>query len=186
MPNSLYFLRHAETKIKPTIPAREWNLTRAGRLSTKQLIETQVLDKMDGIIHSSEKKAKQTANIFAKAINVETYELPEIDELERNHEGSLTSEEYRARVRAALTDWEQNEPDWESGENALSRFKEGVRRINIMFHNKNILVVSHGLVLTLFFSDLTQFKMIAYERWSQLKFLSWGLVRENTVLIDIV
>ncbi len=186
MSNSLYFLRHAETKIKLAKPAREWNLTRAGRLSTKELVETHVFDKMDGIIHSSEKKAKQTATIFAKAFNVETYELPEIDELERNHKGSLTNEEYRARVRAALTDWAHNEPDWESGENALSRFKEGVRRINIMFHNKKILVVSHGLVLTLFFSDLAQFRMIAYERWAQLKFLSWGLVRDNKVLIDIV
>jgi len=186
MSNSLYFLRHAETKIKLAKPAREWNLTRAGRLSTKELAETQVFDKMDGIIHSSEKKAKQTATIFAKAFNVETYELPEIDELKRNHDGSLTNEEYRARARATLIDWEHSEPDWESGENALSRFKEGVRRITIMFHNKNILVVSHGFVLTLFFSDLSKLRMIGYERWAQLKFLSWGLVRDNKVLIDIV
>ncbi len=186
MSNSLYFIRHAETKIKLTKPAREWNLTKAGRLSAKELVETQIFDKIDGILHSSEKKAKQTANIFAKVINVETYELPEIDELKRNHKKSLTNEEYRARVRTTLTDWEHNEPGWESGEIALSRFKEGVRRINIMFHNKNILVVSHGLALTLFFSDLAQFRMIAYERWSQLKFLNWGLVRDNTVLIDIV
>ena len=185
MSNSLYFVRHAETKIRLEKPVREWNLTKAGRLRTQDLVESQVFDKIDGIIHSSEKKAKQTANIFAKAINVETYELPEIDELTRNHEGSLTNEEYRARVRATLTDWEHNEPGWESGETALTRFKEGVRRINIMFHDMNILVVSHGLVLTLFFSDLTNLLNIAYERWAQLKFLSWGLVRDNKVLIDI-
>ena len=185
MSNSLYFLRHAETKIKPEVPAREWNLTKVGRLSTQELVESQTFDKIDGIIHSSEKKAKQTANYFAKAFNVETYELPEIDELKRNHEGTLTNEEYRARVRATLTNWEHNEPGWESGETALSRFKEGVRRINIMFHDMNILVVSHGLVLTLFFSDLTNLRNIAYERWAQLKFLSWGLVRDNRVLIDI-
>ncbi|MGY5858691.1 MAG: histidine phosphatase family protein [Candidatus Thorarchaeota archaeon] len=186
MSNSLYFLRHAETKIKPEKPVREWNLTRAGRLSTLDLVESKVFDKMEGIIHSSENKAKQTANILAKALNVDSYELPEIDELNRNHGGFLTNEEYRARVRATLSNWDNNEPGWESANDALRRFLDGVRRTNIMFHNKNILVVSHGLVLTLYFSFMRSLRSIAYERWAQLKFLSWGLVRENRVLIDIV
>ena len=186
MSNSLYFLRHAETKLRHDIPVREWNLTRAGRQSTLELAESQVFSKIEGIIHSSEKKAKQTADIIAKTLAVETYELPELDELRRNHNGLLTNDEYRARVRLTLIDWEKNVPDWESGEDALSRFMEGVRRINIMFHSKNILVVSHGLVLTLYFSALTHFWKIAFERWAQLKFLSWGLVRDDKVLIDIV
>ena len=186
MSNSLYFLRHAETKIKPEIPAREWNLTKAGRLSTQQLVESQVFDKIDGIIYSSEKKAKQTAAIISKVVAVDSYELPEIDELRRDHEGFLSNNEYRSRVRATLTDWGRNEPGWESGEDALRRFLDGIRRINIMFYNKNILIITHGLVLTLYFSSLKNFGNIAFERWAQLKFLSWGLVRDDKVLIDIV
>ena len=116
----------------------------------------------------------------------DTYVLDEFDELKRNHKGILTNDEYRARVRAALTNWEQPVEGWESAEDALSRFMDGIRRTNLMFHNKNILVVSHGLVLTLYFSALTHFWKIAYERWTQLKFLSWGLVRDDKVLIDIV
>ena len=186
MSNSLYFLRHAETQIQQDKPAREWNLTKSGERSTLELAESQVISKINWIIHSSEMKARQTADIISNVINVEKYELPEIDELRRDHKGLLSKEEYRARVRLALTDWEQNVPDWESGEDALSRFMEGVRRINIMFHDKNILIVSHGLILTLYFSSLTHFWKIAYERWTQLKFLSWGLVRDDKVLIDIV
>jgi broad specificity phosphatase PhoE len=186
MSNSLYILRHAETKVYPEKLAREYNLTRAGRQQTRELAESQVFEKIDGIIYSSEKKAKQTATILNKEIDVDMYELPELDELDRNHEGVITNSEYRARVRATLSDWEQNEPGWESGISALSRFNEGVRRINIMFHDMNILVVTHGLVMTLYFSELKNLRNIAFERWAQLKFLSWGLVRDGKVLIDIV
>jgi broad specificity phosphatase PhoE len=151
-----------------------------------ELAKSQVFRKIEGIVHSSEEKAKQTADIFANELKVMTYELPEFDELNRDHKGFLTSEEYRAHVRLTLTEWGNNVPDWESGDDALSRFLEGIRRVNLMFHNKEIMIVSHGIVLTLYFSTLTHFWKIAYERWAQLKFLSWGLVIDDKVLIDIV
>ncbi|MHA1864470.1 MAG: histidine phosphatase family protein [Candidatus Thorarchaeota archaeon] len=186
MSNSIYFLRHAETKIDRRKSVRNWDLTEAGTLSSMELAKSQVFSKIEGIVHSSENKAKQTADFIANETGAETYVLEEFDELKRNHKGFLENEEYRARVRLTLTDWENNVPDWESGEDALARFIDGVRRTNMMFHNKNVLVVSHGLVLTLYFSALTHFWKIAYERWAQLKFLSWGLVRDDRVLIDIV
>ena len=186
MSNSIYLLRHAETKIDRRKSARNWDLTEAGILSSKELAKSQVFSKIDGIIHSSENKAKQTADIIANEITAETYELEDFDELKRNHYGSLSNVEYRALVREALTNWEQPVSGWESGEDALARFIEGIRRTNMMFYNKNILVVSHGLVLTLYFSSLTHFRKIAFERWAQLKFLSWGLVKDGKVLIDIV
>jgi len=186
MSNSIYLLRHAETKIDRRKSVRNWDLTEAGRISSMELAKSQVFSKIEGIVHSSENKAKETADFIANETGAETYVLDEFDELKRNHKGFLTNEEYRARVREALTNWEQPVQDWESGEDALARFMDGVRRTNMMFHNKNILVVSHGLVLTLCFSALTHFRKIAYERWAQLKFLSWGLVRDDKVLIDIV
>ena len=151
-----------------------------------ELAKSQVFSKIEGIVHSNENKAKLTADFIAKETGAETYVLDEFDELKRNHKGFLTDEEYRARVRETLTNWEQPVQDWESGEDALARFMDGVRRTNMMFHNKNVLIVSHGLVLTLYFSALTHFWKIAYERWVQLKFLSWGLVKDDRVLIDIV
>ena len=186
MTNSIYFLRHAETKIDPNRPIREWDISEAGRRSTIALSKSEVFSKIEGIIHSSENKAKQTADIFADVLDLQTYELPELDELHRDHETPLTNEEYRECVFQTLTDWETNVPEWESGEDALDRFLEGIRRINLMFSNKDILVVSHGIVLTLYFSALKHFWNIAYERWALLKFLNWGLVRDDRVLIDII
>jgi len=186
MSNSIYLLRHAETKIDSNKSARDWELTEAGTLSSMELAKSHVFSKIEGIVHSSENKARTTADIIAKETGAETYELEEFDELKRNNKGFLTNEEYRALVKEILTNWEQPVQDCESGTDALARFTDGIRRTNMMFYNKNVLIVSHGLVLTLYFSTLTHFRKIAYERWTQLKFLSWGLVRDTNVLIDIV
>ena len=186
MTNSLYFLRHAETQEDESIPVRDWIITKAGIDLTRELARAEAFSEIHGIIHSSEGKARQTAEIFAEGLDVQMYQLSGLDELSREHEGALTYEEYRDRVRKTVSDLERNVPGWESGASALKRFEDAVRKIDIMFHRKNVLIVSHGIVLTLFFCKLKKFEAIAYERWSQLKFLSWGLVRDGRVLVDLV
>ena len=186
MTNSLYFLRHAETKVNLSTPAREWSITKDGVLLTKELAASEKISEIDGIIHSSEGKAKQTAEAFAGDLDVQMYQLSGLDELARNHEGKLNDEEYVSRVHRIFTDQEKSVPGWESAASALKRFENAVRKVDIMFHRKNVLIVTHGIVLTLYFCQLKNFQSIAYERWKQLKFLAWGLVRDGRALVDIV
>ncbi|MFX1482964.1 MAG: histidine phosphatase family protein [Promethearchaeota archaeon] len=186
MLNSVYFLRHAETEVDLNIPVREWSITSEGRTESRELASTDAFGVIEGIVHSSEKKARQTADVFAEGLDVQMYELPDFDELRREHEKSIREDEYRVKVRATLTNMESNVPGWESGSEALRRFESGVKKIGLMFHRKTLLVVSHGIVLTAYFCKLKGFEAIAYERWNQLKWLSWGLVRGDRVLIDIV
>ncbi len=186
MSNSIYFLRHAETAADPSLPTDEWSITSNGLQQARELAKSEVFGKIEGVVHSSEKKAWQTADVFAEELNVEVYEIPELGELQRHHGGLLSNLEYRRFVRETLTDWDHGVPGWESGTEALHRFVDGVKRINIMFYSRNILVVTHGLVLTLYFCQLRNFQSIAYERWTQMPFLAWGLVRDGRVLIDII
>jgi broad specificity phosphatase PhoE len=186
MTNSLYFLRHAETKEDESTPVRDWRITDAGMDLTRGLARSEKFGEIHGIIHSSETKARQTAEVFAEGLDVQMYQLSGFDELLREHEGALAFDEYRDWVRRTFSDLEKNVPGWESGATALKRFEDAVRKVDIMFHRKNVLIVSHGIVLTLYFNKLKNFEAIAFERWSQLKFLSWGLVRDGRVLVDIV
>ena len=186
MSNSIYFLRHAETKFDPSTPVTEWSITSNGLEKTKELASKEAFEVIHGIVHSNEKKACQTVDAFAEGLDIQKYALSGLDELKREHEGSLSDEEYRTRVRETLVNMDENAPGWESGAAALKRFESAVNKINMMFHRKNILVVSHGIVLTAYLCKLKNFQSIAFERWSQLKFLSWGLVRGDRVLIDIV
>ncbi|MBN2230528.1 MAG: histidine phosphatase family protein [Candidatus Thorarchaeota archaeon] len=186
MSNSLYFLRHAETNIDTSIPPHEWSISSDGLTRTKELAKLNVFQKIDGIVYSSEKKAYQTAEVFAKELPVDIYELSEFSELRRKHESNLSETDYRRRVREVLTHWDSSIHGWESVTEALGRITDAVTRINRMFYNKNVLVVSHGLLLTIYFCHLKNFQSIAYERWSQLSFLAWGLVQDGHVLIDII
>ena len=186
MSNSIYFLRHAETQFDQSTPVHEWSITSNGLEKTKELASKEAFEVIQGIVHSNEKKARQTADTFAEGLDVQMYALSGLDELKREHEGALTDDDYRARVRETLVNMDEIAPGWESGAAALKRFESAVNKINMMFHRKNILVVSHGIVLTAYFCKLKNFQSIAFERWSQLKFLSWGLVRGDRVLIDIV
>lgn len=167
-------------------PAQTWSITLEGAKLAKELAKSEQMSVIDGIIHSSEQKAIQTAEVFAEDLDVQMYQLSGLDELARNHQGRLTADEYRDRVRTTLTEPDKNVPGWESAESALDRFEDAVRKLDIMFHRKNVLIVTHGIVLTLYFCKLKGFDAIAYERWSQLQFLSWGLVRDGRVLVDIV
>jgi broad specificity phosphatase PhoE len=186
MSNSIYFLRHAETKFDPSTPVHEWSITSVGLEKTKELASREAFEEIQGIVHSTEKKARQTADAFSEGLDVQMYALSGLDELKREHEGTLSDEEYRARVRETLMNMDESALGWESGATALKRFESAVNKINMMFHRKNILVVSHGIVLTAYFCKLKNFQSIAFERWSQLKFLTWGLVKGDRVLIDIV
>lgn len=182
--NSLYFLRHAESAVNPSLPSKDWPVTPAGLRQARELAGSDVFDKIEGIVHSSELKARETAQVFAEKLNVDLYELTEFDELHRQPD-ALSNQDYRAHVRATLMHWDKGIPGWESGGEALRRFAEGVKRLNVMFYSRNILVVSHGIILTLYFCELRGFRSIAFERWAQMPFLAWGLVRDGTVLIDI-
>ncbi|MHA2152067.1 MAG: histidine phosphatase family protein [Candidatus Thorarchaeota archaeon] len=186
MSNSIYILRHAETKVDLSTPARNWSITPDGKQKARELASNEAIGSIHGIVHSSEKKAHQTADAIAEGLDVQMYELSGLDELKREHEGKLTEEEYRERVRDTLQNMDESVTGWESGASALKRFESAVRKVDIMFHKKNIVVVSHGIVLTAYFCKLKNFQPIAFERWTQLKFLSWGMIRDGRVLIDIV
>lgn len=186
MSNSIYFVRHAESKVDMSKSARAWTITRAGINATKELAKEDIFSKIDGIVHSSEKKARRTAEILAKELNASVYELSELDELKRDYKESLSDEDYRNRVRLALTEWDKCAPSWESASSCLRRMLDGIRHINIMFFSNNIIAVSHGIAMTILFAHLKKLESIAFERWSRLSYLSWGLVREDRVLVDLI
>jgi broad specificity phosphatase PhoE len=167
-------------------PARDWPITAAGAKLARELAASEKFSEIHGIIHSSELKAKQTAEAFAEGLEVQMYQLSGLDELARDHEGKLNDEEYRERVYRTFSNPGKSVPGWESANSALKRFEDAVRKVDIMFHQKNVLIVSHGLVMTLYFCKLKNFQSIAYERWKQLEFLAWGMVRDGRALVDIV
>ena len=185
MPTEIVFLRHAETLVDPDSPASEWHLAPSGRSESYELAASGILGEVDAIVSSDEMKAIETAEPFAKMFGLEINRNHSFRELNRNTGPFLTREEYLSCVQEVLRNPSARPNGWECATDALSRTKRAVQQTMSQYGSKRVLVVSHGLVLTLYFADLQATMHEAFDRWTQLPFCGWGVVSNNRVLRDI-
>ncbi|MFO7837452.1 MAG: histidine phosphatase family protein [Candidatus Thorarchaeota archaeon] len=185
MSKKLLFLRHSESELDFSIPASQWGLSRRGRRQAKELALSGSFDDVEYVITSEEKKALQTATPIAERNSLTIYEMSEFNELNRDVATPVTIAEYEAAVKRALEHPHQNIHGWERASKALKRFTRGVH-ITKSGDGERILVVSHGIVLTLYFGLLTNEMDNLYKRWKKLGFDDWGIVKNEKVVKDII
>ncbi len=187
MSNDFIFLRHALTKIDPSIPADQWELSEEGIKSIQEIVESGVFDAVDIIIASAEKKALQSASFIANRLNKKIITKASFNELNRGFSYQASKSEYEEKVGKALTNKGESIDNWESAKSTLDRFLEGVKIVNQEYSNKKILVVCHGINLSLYFAHLLQIPdNQLFPRWKNLEFCAWGLVKNKRVVRDIV
>lgn len=177
----IIFLRHGLT-VPPT-----WKfLAPSVKEEIEQLIETGIFDGIEAIYASAERKAIETAIPIADHLNLNITTESAFNELDRGKQWIQTQEDYESIVSKCLGDRSKSACGWESGEAAFNRFMDGIDHITQQTSQDFILVVSHGLVLTLFFASLLNKEEDMFERWHNLKFLSTGIVENGEVIKDIV
>jgi len=124
---------------------------------------------VDIIISSTEKKAIQTAFYLTKKTEKEIITISAFNELNRGEKVIETVEEYRRCVKAIFN--EAHVSGWETAETALKRFRIEIVKIDQEYTEKTILIVSHGIILTLYFGYLLALEICnLFERWEQFKF----------------
>ncbi len=185
MPTEIVFLRHAETVVSPNSPASEWLLAPSGQSESYELAASGILGEIDAIVSSDEMKAIETAEPFARMFGLEIESNHDFRELNRNAGPFLTREEYFSCVQEVLKSSSARPNGWECAADALARTKKGVQQAMSQHSSERVLVVSHGLVLTLYFADLQDAMHEAFDRWNLLPFCGWGVVSNNRVLRDI-
>ena len=147
---------------------------------------------VDLIISSTEPKAYQTADMIALRQKQTVFRNPLFDELNRDGGFYLTSSQYKIAVQTVLQDYSYRVDGWETSASALSRFKRGINEVIAEHDAKRVLIISHGIVLTLYFSESLGNKdnMLVQElnlvRWDTLEYCSWGVVQDNIVIKDII
>ena len=187
MNNTYVFLRHALTTIDKELPAEKWVISDKGIEEICNVVSLGKFDDVDVIISSSEKKAIQTAFYLSERIEKEINLNPNLKELDRGEEVIETQEDYETKVWRIFDNPSECSFGWETAEGALGRFKRGISRIENTYSNKKIFIVSHGIVLTLFFGELLGLeKEELFPRWKKLKFCAWGTVIDGKVDRDIV
>src|SRR5690606_11087343 len=139
---------------------------------------------INNIYASSEHKAQKSAAPFSKKLNLEVQIK---DGLEEVHRGSayLTDEEFRALKREKLEQRDSNKDEGVSSNQALERFIDAVEATNEAHKDSNILIVSHGTVLSLYFRHLKgDFNQI-FDYWKNMEFCAVGIVKDGKVIKDI-
>lgn len=187
MSNEYVFLRHALTKIDSSKPAEQWELAEEGIRNITELVQSGVFDDIDIIVASAEMKAFQTAHFVKERIEKEISQMIEFNELNRGFSYLSSKEEYEKKVSIALLNIDKSINDWESAKSTLDRFLQGIENLNKKFSNKKILVVCHGINLSLYFAHLLKIpEKQLFARWKNLEFCAWGIVKKKEVVRDIV
>ncbi|MFX1569731.1 MAG: histidine phosphatase family protein [Promethearchaeota archaeon] len=187
MPNNiLIFLRHAETKINNEVIVSKWILTKKGKEEAKLLLKSAIFDNTELIITSNEEKAFETALPLVVRLNKPIIREKKLNEIVRDR-GSLfaTKEEYNRNIKLCMEKRNKSFNKWETANHALRRFSKKVRDIEKKYTKKKILIVSHGVVINLYFAKILRCLDFVFERWLSNSFCDYGIIQNGKVLKDI-
>lgn len=174
-------IRHAQTKIEPDKPPEMWNLSPKGESGCIAFAETLDLSDVSHIYHSPEPKAHQTAHLIASvADDVQLHADAGLRELEMRV-GFLTQMEFERRVGAYLAGHE--DADFEPYAMAQEQIASCVRRATERYPSESIAFVSHGRILTAFFSHLRGHRLGVSE-WKKIRLPDLILVNPDTWTIE--
>ncbi len=186
MNNTLIFIRHAKTKINKEIPIADWDLTEEGYKQAKEIKDIDKFQDVDILISSTEQKAFLTIKPLADKLGKEIIQIKEFGEIKRPGSEKLTPEQYEDMKVKIFHDLDFTDHGWETTNQALERFKKATEQINKNYDDKKILICVHGSVMTLYFAYLQNKLDSLMERWKNTNFGSYGVIRDNKVIKDIV
>ena len=167
----LILVKHALPQIDPTVPANQWRLSEEGKHLSHELAQELAQHELDLIFSSVEPKAIETAHIVATALEKRVEVVEDLHEHDRNTVGFLEKKKFEASVAQFF-----NLPNLltfghETADQAHHRFSQAVMGIIEKYPDKNIALVTHGTVLTLFVSRLVRIEPFAF--WRDLALPSW-------------
>lgn len=168
----VYLVRHAAVTVRADAPAEQWHLSPEGRAAAEALAEDPRWASVALVYTSPEPKAVATAQRIAArhglAIVIER-DLREVDGR------AWTSEDYREVVRRYLAG--ETVDSWAACDGARERIRSCIERIAAQQASDEIAIVSHGLVLTLYVSDLLGLDAAgAHDLWSRMRYPDAAIV----------
>ena len=175
----LYVIRHAAVTVDFRIPAAQWRISDEGRQDLRALVLNNSWNEIAAIYHSPEPKAIATAGIISQmtgcpammSANLRELSMPVIP----------LAEEFVRRVGAYLEGF--TDPEFELWDEAQERIVNCIRSIMESEHGKSMAIVSHGRILSVFFSHVLR-RRITVEEWQSIKFPDLSVVDWEQGLIE--
>lgn len=164
----VYFVRHARTIVDPGVASSEWKLDPAGAAALAELAGLSAFAGVQRIVSSTEPKALLTA----EAIRAR-HGLPPVAvfaELGELHKGSFVGDRHDEVVAEVFAHPERQAlPDWERAADAEARFAACVERLVAESGGRDLIVVTHGMVLALYLARLNGQSHVDVDQWRAMR-----------------
>lgn len=144
------YISHPQVRIDPQVPVPDWSLSERGRERTLSAASLPWVPRLRRIFSSPERKAIETADIFAKAAGVAIEIAPTSHEIDRSATGYFTHDEHEAAANGFFANPTQSFLGWERAIDAQGRIA-GAIAVILEHHDpaQPIAFVGHGGVGTL-------------------------------------
>ncbi|MGH2517776.1 MAG: histidine phosphatase family protein [Ktedonobacterales bacterium] len=147
----LLLVRHAAPIIEPGVPAARWRLSEAGHAAAASLAKRLTHYSISTFATSLEPKAVETATILAAPFRKPVDMYGGLHEHERSQVPLLGKDQFAATMARFFRRQKELVFGDETAAQARNRFAAAIETVVRMAHGKgDLLVVTHGTVLTLF------------------------------------
>ena len=162
----LVLVRHSVPEIRRDVPAADWRLSEAGLARARTFAKRLDPGTARTVFTSEEPKAIETAQALAFEWGLEVTRAAGLHEHERPQAQMLTRDAFEARVRDLFARPDERVFGAESAARARRRFTMAVMRA-VTASTDDVIVVSHGTVITLFAAEAGGVEPFAF--WKKLE-----------------
>jgi broad specificity phosphatase PhoE len=144
-------------RVDPTAPVRDWRLSDEGRARVLRVVGAPWVAHVRRIVTSTEYSVIETANVFAKRLDLPVEFRPELDDSRRPSSAFLPVNEFDRMLDAFFARPEEGaRPGWESAAEAQRRI---IAAVDILLEASrdargDVLFLIHGRIATLLLCHL--------------------------------
>ncbi len=175
----LLVVRHAAVHIDYAVPPAWWELSDLGRRRAQDLARDGPWQGIARIYHSAELKAVATAEIISRETGIPTACARALGELGMPFIPSRDEYIRRWERYLAGADEEAFEP-WTA---ATQRIVHGIQDLVARWPGQSVAIVSHGRILTVFFSHLLRRRLTVAD-WQSIDLPDWSVVDAQTWTVE--
>lgn len=152
----LILIKHAPPLVEPGVSSHEWKLSPLGCEKAKALAERLRAHAPNIIFTSEEPKAMETAAIVAEALGAPYEVAPDLREHDRGNVPQMPTREFISSMALFFKKPGELVLGRETAEQAQRRVTVAIDRILTKHEDRDLAVVTHGTVLSLYLAPLLE------------------------------
>ncbi len=162
----LILVKHAMPIIDANVPAKDWQLSEAGRIQSLHLAERLRRYRPHRVFTSREPKAAETGDLLAVALKIPVEAIDDLHEQARANEGYHSAEVFRGKIRAFFEQPNALVFGTETADAAYTRFAAALDHLSAQHPNETLIIATHGTVIALFLARRAG--LAPFEVWESL------------------